>query len=113
MRSPIADDGFPKVLINFHPQQGQPVHSLFSVHAVTGGDDVYPCVEDVVDVRINHYVRSLDHYDLKIKTHYKEQKRYDSNPLDLFWERDRNDEYDDVAYARYGCDVLTLLQHPP
>jgi len=113
MRSPLAEDGFPKVVLNLYPRQGKPVETLFSVHAITGGEGIRPCKEPALEVRINHYVRSLDHYDLKVKTHYREMSRYDRDPLDLFWERDRNDEYDDAALERYGCQVMALLQHPP
>lgn len=129
MRSPIHEDGYPKVIVNLAPG-GPPAKQvmLYSVHSIDTRDLEQPgegqgegekekkgqlappvCLERVAELRINHYSRSLEDYDLKIKTHYDGQARYQTNPLELFWERDRNDEFDDSAAVRYACQIKALL----
>lgn len=122
MRSPLHEDGYPKVLVNLSPHLQRHVQSLYSVHAITSGEEdeeggghksgVAPlsCVEQAGVVRLNHYSRSLEDYDLKIRTHYDGQARYAKDPLELFWERDRNEEFDDSASVRYACQVRALVE---
>ena len=61
-------------------------------------------------VRINSYLRSLEDFDMKVKTHRKEQKRYDKDPLDLYWKRNMNTVMDAEAGERYGCAVQEMMR---
>ena len=51
--------------------------------------------------------RSLEDYERKVLTGHKAQSRY-SQPLQLFWERDRNDVFSPIA-ADYACRVRALM----
>lgn len=51
--------------------------------------------------------RSLEDYEQKVLTGHKVHNRY-ARPLEIFWERDRNDALSPIA-AEYGCRVQALM----
>lgn len=115
MRSQVGADGYPKVVVNLGIEE--PSTNLYSIHDI---DDRPPphkrCTHlagQNMEIRINHYVRSLQHFAHKILRHYKEDKHYDHEPLNRFWGRDINLFYDDSIYERFGCQTKALMAHPP
>lgn len=109
LASPDYADGFPKMLVNIFPEgKSRNATQLYSVHNVD--QDKIPCKlkNDVKDIRINHYLRSLEEYDQKA-LHGDTKHERNSEPLKKFFDRDRNDVLSPVA-ADYSCRVHALLE---
>jgi len=72
---------------------------------------VSPCPADEYHkvIKINSYLRSLEDFDMKVKTHRQEQKKYDKDPLARFWKRNVNQVMDSQAGERYGCAVQEFM----
>ena len=61
-------------------------------------------------LQMNQYLRSLEDYDIKVKTFYMpSDQKYKIDPLKHFWDRNRHDILDDSAPQRYACHVRLLL----
>lgn len=87
------------------------VTRLKNVHRFLDDQHVH-CVpkEEVTDVRINHYLRSLRDYDVKVRTYFpREGYSTKDPPLQRFFERDQNEYHSPVA-AAYACSVRGLIQ---
>lgn len=97
-----------KVIANLRSDN---VTELKNVHRFVDDQHVH-CMEkeEVTDVRINHYLRSLRDYDVKVLTYFKRASLYvNEPPLKRFFERDLNEYHSPVA-AAYACSVRELIQ---
>ncbi|GAB5031680.1 udp-n-acetylglucosamine [Nannochloropsis oceanica] len=109
LASPDNADGMPKLIANIHPEnRTSNATALYSVHDFVN-QTVIPCVlkKDVKDVRINHYLRSLEEYDKKALTVNNQNEKY-KDPLKKFFKRDWNTHLSLTASA-YACQVHALL----
>lgn len=73
LASPVGADGFPKMMANIYPSNATTnATALFSVHNIVEQAKV-PCrfSPNTKDLRINHYVRTLQDYETKILTGHK------------------------------------------
>lgn len=109
LASPVGSDGFPKMLANIYPTNAKTnATALYTVHNIVDQAKV-PCRfhPDTNDLRINHYLRTLQDYETKMLTGHKVLDRYSKNPLGIWWERDRNDRLDESA-AVFSCQVNNI-----
>lgn len=98
------------MLVNIFPEvKSRNATQLYSVHNVVDQDEI-PCKlrNDIRDIRINHYLRSLEEYDQKALHGNTKHERNDE-PLKKFFERDRNGVLSPIA-ADYSCRVHALLE---
>jgi hypothetical protein len=110
LASPDYGDGYPKLIANIHPDnRTRNATQLYSVHDFQDQDEI-PCKfkNDIRDIRINHYLRSLKEYDQKA-LHRDTKHERNTEPLKKFFDRDRNTVLSPVA-ADYSCRVHALLQ---
>lgn len=109
LASPDHADGYPKLIANILPEnRTRNVTRLYSIHDFADQGEI-PCIlkNDIKDVRINHYLRSLEEYDKKALFGPSQQEKY-TQPLKKFFDRDRNTHLSLVASA-YACEVHALL----
>ncbi|KAM3571245.1 hypothetical protein VYU27_006702 [Nannochloropsis oceanica] len=109
LASPDHADGMPKLIANIHPEnRTRNATALFSVHDFVN-QTVIPCLlkKDVKDVRINHYLRSLEEYDKKALAVNTQKEKY-MDPLKKFFKRDWNTHLS-LAASTYACQVHALL----
>jgi hypothetical protein len=109
LASPDHADGFPKLIANIRPEnRTRNATKLYSIHDFADQAEI-PCIlkKDVKDVRINHYLRSLEEYDKKSLFGPSQQEKF-TQPLKKFFDRDRNTHLSLVASA-YACEVHALL----
>jgi len=109
LASPDYGDGFPKLLAHILPEnRTRNATKLYSIHDFADQGEI-PCIlkNDVRDVRINHYLRSLEEYDKKAVFGPSLEEKY-TQPLKKFFDRDRNTHLSLVASA-YACQVHALL----
>jgi len=103
-------DGFPKLIANIYPDnRTRNATQLHSIHDFQDQGEI-PCIlkNHIKDVRINHYLRSLEEYDKKSLFGPSQDEKY-TQPLKKFFARDHNTHLSLVASA-YSCQVHTLLQ---
>ena len=110
LSSPDYLDGYPKMLANLAPTgKNRTVEQLYTVHNFNDQHEIgCKWKNEIRDLRINHYVRSLEDYEHKMLTGHAALNRY-TKPLQIFWERDRNELYRPVA-GDYACRVHALLE---
>jgi len=112
MASEVGTDGLSKCIANIAPLPDAVynfnVTGLYTVHNFIEQAKA-PCTfqGDTKELRLNHYVRSLQDYEVKVNTGHKVLNRY-RNPFEIWWERDRNDRVDFSALI-WHCPVLAAI----
>ena len=109
LASPDYGDGFPKLLANILPEnRTRNATKLYSIHDFADQEEI-PCIlkNDIRDVRINDYLRSLEEYDKEAVFGPSVDEKY-SQPLKKIFDRDRNMHLSLVASA-HACQVHALL----
>lgn len=112
LSAPTYRDRAPKkLIIDLHPREkDKAITKVFSPHRTDKRVKDLTCAQDEAHhLQMNQYLRSLEDYDLKIKTHWSREGKYEEDPLGHFWERDKNDVLDDSAPQRFACRVRSLL----
>lgn len=116
----LSADGYrrdpDKLIINLRPlNESNRVKHVYGAHKVFHWrvrKDNICSIDKLQHLQMNHYLRSLEDYDLKVNTFYlATDDKYKIDPLKHFWERDRTEVIDDSAKQRYACKVRTLLAY--
>lgn len=102
-----------KVIINLRPKnENSQVKRVFGAHKAFQKLKDNICKDDKLEfLQMNHYLRSLEEYELKLQTFFSPEENNYNDPLGHFWERDRHEIIDDIAQQRYACEVRALLSN--
>ena len=113
---------YPKLVVNLHPRNASlRFQQLTNMHTPPGKSQrnrgPNPCFgwpykdqqqELHTKVRLNHYLRSVEDFNIKLKHHFPNSEKY-SGFLDVFLERDEN-EVHDASASKWGIEVDAILK---
>lgn len=104
----------PKLFINLRPKnESNKVTYVFGPHKVSKESTNPMCAHDNESQHLqsNHYLRSLEDYDVKLRNVSIPAATTFKDPLKNFWDRNRHEVVDDSARQRFAHQVRALMAY--